>query len=149
MSQPTSAALQIRFPFLIIEGKAYATHQTLYQAQNQTAVSGACALNIVHDLLNLARKANPEKSQKTEPIIFSISTEGPVHEIWVHYMKIEEGHRSYQMKILKCSHMAVFNEVSAFMDMVENIVKWGCEAYLQTVIDDLKILWDAVQGGST
>ena len=36
---------RIRFPFLVVEGKSYATGETVFEAENQAAVSGACPLN--------------------------------------------------------------------------------------------------------
>ena len=80
-SEPTQRALHIRFPFLSVEGKAYATGNPVFHAQNQAAVSGACALKILHDLGDLACSANPGSHSKDRPIVFSICTEGPYHEL--------------------------------------------------------------------
>ncbi|KAF2136083.1 uncharacterized protein K452DRAFT_322661 [Aplosporella prunicola CBS 121167] len=41
------------FPFFVIEAKTAATQGTLYQAQNQASVSGACAINILRKLQQL------------------------------------------------------------------------------------------------
>src|SRR4051812_30366275 len=38
-SEPTQSSLGIQFPFLLVEGKAYATGKPIFDAQNQTAVS--------------------------------------------------------------------------------------------------------------
>lgn len=96
-SEPTQRSLVIRFPFLIVEGKSYATGQPVFDAQNQAAVAGACALKILHDLANLADGADPAKPtdqitpechlKKGHPLVFSICTEGPYHELWAHYTR--------------------------------------------------------------
>lgn len=81
-SEPTKAALGIRFSFLLVGGKSYATENPIYEAQNQAAVSGACSLNILHDLNDLVRKSNPGSYSKVQPIVFSVCTEGPIHRNW-------------------------------------------------------------------
>ena len=146
LSEPTSAVHEMRFPFLIIEGKSYATCRTIYEAQNQAAVSGACAVNILHDLSNFVNNVDPESLSKTTPIVFSITAEGPIHELWAHYMTMQGGgRRLYQMSIIQSCHMAIRREVFGFMETVENIVKWGCGEYLNNVADQLVTLWTAMQ----
>ena len=145
LSQPTTAVLGMRFPFLMVEGKAYATCRTIYEAQNQAAVSGACALNILHDLSNLVNNADSESLFKTTPIVFSIVTEGPVHELWAHYTTMQDGNRLYQMSIIRSCHMAIYGDVSGFVETVENIMKWGCGEHLENVADQLMTLWTAMQ----
>lgn len=43
---------RIRFLFLVVEGKSYATDETVFGAQNQAAVSGTYALKILLDRAN-------------------------------------------------------------------------------------------------
>ncbi|MCJ1463129.1 hypothetical protein MMC07_001734 [Pseudocyphellaria aurata] len=148
LSEPTTAVLEMRFPFLIVEGKSYATCRTIYEAQNQAAVSGACALNILHDLSNLSNlvnNANSESLSKTTPIVFSITTEGPIHELWAHYMTMQDGDRLYQMSIIQSCHMAIRRDVFGFMETVENILKWGCGEHLKNAADQLGTFWTATQ----
>ncbi|KAH6677671.1 hypothetical protein B0J14DRAFT_636334 [Halenospora varia] len=64
-SAPTKRPLDIRFPFLLVEGKSYATSNPIFDAQNQTAVSGACPLKVLHDLDDLANKPSREAVQRT------------------------------------------------------------------------------------
>lgn len=80
-SKPTPRALDIRFPFLPVESKAYATGNPVFDAQNQAAVSGACALNILHNLDKLARSADSGSPSDYQFMVFSVCTEGPYHEL--------------------------------------------------------------------
>lgn len=48
-----SQGLGLCFPFLIVEAKSGATGGNLFQAQNQAAVSGASAINILKSLEKL------------------------------------------------------------------------------------------------
>ena len=73
---PTQNFLDVRCPVLVIEGKAYATGETVFEAQNQAAVSGSCMLNLRKQPTNISHKlfSNPEDG-KTH-LAFSICTEG-------------------------------------------------------------------------
>lgn len=110
-SEPTQ--LQIRFPFFLVEGKSYATCRTIYEAQNQAAVSGACSLKILHDLDDLVRKFDPRSYSKRKPIVFSVCTEGPIHQLWIHYTMVEDGHgdgdgdRIYYMAQIKTCDVGI------------------------------------------
>lgn len=50
LSDPVYQGSGLCFPFLIVEAKSGATGGNLFQAQNQAAVSGACAVNILKSL---------------------------------------------------------------------------------------------------
>jgi hypothetical protein len=64
----TTQEVQIRFPFMPVEGKAYATGRTMYEAENQAAVSGACALGILHRLDGLVEKAGRQARSREEQV---------------------------------------------------------------------------------
>ena len=136
-SEPTQAALEIRFPFLVVEGKSYATSRTIYEAQNQAAVSGACSLNILHDLDDLASKANPRSHIKVQPIVFSICTEGPTHQLWAHYTTAVYGRRMYYSVVLKTCDMAVCSEIQGFLEWVDNVMNWGSSDHRERMADQL------------
>ena len=92
-SEPTRSSTGVRFPFLVVEGKSYTT--TVFEAENQAAVAGVCALKILRDLDGLAKKASAFKDVRTPgfqakpPLVFSISTQGPLHELWAHYTVVK------------------------------------------------------------
>ncbi len=139
-SEPTQRALKIRFPFLIVEGKSYATGKTVFDAQNQAAVSGACALKILHDLADLAHRADVSSGSQTEeahPLVFSICTEGPSHELWAHYTTVENGVRMFNMSILKTWHALLRDEVLRFLTAVDNVISWGSGDFLDDIVERL------------
>ena len=136
-SEPTQRALHIRFPFLSVEGEAYATGNPVFDAQNQAAVSGACALKILHDLDELACSANPGNSSKDQPIVFSICTEGPYHELWAHYTVIKDGVRTYNMVILKTCNAVLHSELLGFLVAVDNVMSWGAGEFLEKITRQL------------
>ena len=144
-SEPTQAALQIRFPFLLVEGKSYATSRTIYKAQNQAAVSGACSLKILHDLDDLVHKSDPGSYSKRQPIVFSVCTEGPIHQLWVHYTTEEDGDndgdRMYYMAQVKTCDVAICNHIPGFLEAVDNVMRWGSRKHKETIAEQLKTVW--------
>ncbi|MCJ1428894.1 hypothetical protein MMC29_006805 [Sticta canariensis] len=112
-SEPTQSSRQIRFPFFLVDGKSYATCRTLDEAQNQAAVSGAGSLKILHDLNDLVRKSDPRSYSKRQPIVFSVCTEGPIHQLWIHCTMVEDGHgdrdrdRIYYMAQIKTCDVGI------------------------------------------
>ncbi|KAF4235739.1 hypothetical protein CNMCM8980_003210 [Aspergillus fumigatiaffinis] len=97
ISDPHLTPLGLRFPFLIVEAKAGATGGNLYQAQNQAAVAGSTAVQIFETLsdLHCAQTLDQEYAGNIEGsnisvqhptgvmlhLAFSITTEGPIHEL--------------------------------------------------------------------
>ena len=132
-SEPTQRRLGIRFPFLIVEGKAYATGNPIFDAQNQAAVSGACALKILHDLDDLAGRAHQGNHSQGQPMVFSICTEGPIHELWAHYTTAEDGVRMYNMTILKTCNAVLHDELLRFLIAVDNVMTWAIGGFLDNI----------------
>ena len=136
-SEPTQRRLGIRFPFMPVEGKAYATSKPIFDAQNQAAVSGACALKILHNLDDLAARAHPESHSQGQPMVFSICTEGPIHELWAHYTTTEDGVRMYNMIILKTCNAVLHKELLKFLIAVDNMMSWAIGGFLDNITKQL------------
>lgn len=147
-SEPTQQITDMRFPFLVVEGKTYATVSSFFEAQNQVAVSGACALKILYDLDNVANRARPGSQSNDQPIIFSICTQGPYHELWAHYVLIKNGIRTYQMSILKTCNAALRDELLGFLKAVDNVIRWGTGALLDQISKQLGDVAKAAQGST-
>lgn len=144
-SEPTQRALQIRFPFLVIEGKSYATGKHIFDAENQAAASGACALKIQHDLNYLAQRASPSKDAPSQrphllakiPLVFSICTQGPFHELWAHYAIMEGNFREFYMAPIKTCRAPILDEVLQWLMWVDNVMTWGAGEFLEGVVERL------------
>ena len=103
ISDPHIDPSNLRFPYLIVEGKSGATCGNLYQAQNQAAVGGSTALQILKNLVELrdaqalddenqegfeeSRKSTEAMTSITSNMVFSVTTEGPIHELWLHFRR--------------------------------------------------------------
>lgn len=137
-SEPTSRPLEIRFPFLIVEGKSHATGKHIFEAQNQAAVSGACALKILHDLDELVDRASQgHSSTEDSRLVFSICTQGPFHELWAHYTVVVNGIRNFHMIPVQACRAPILKGVLEFLVMVDNVMSWGTGEFLDGIVERL------------
>lgn len=149
---PASRALDLAFPFAVVEGKAYSTGKQIFEAENQAAVSGACALKIQLCLDDLVKRATadpdatPTSTNISIPLVFSITTQGPTHELWVHYIDFEDGVRTFNSALLETSNGALLKTVEPFMVAVDSMCFWGCGSFLDSVMERLgKVARDEIR----
>ena len=141
-SDPTQRGLPLRFPFLIVEGKSHATGQHIFDAENQAAVAGACALKIQRDLDHLVELASrglePETSHRSEiPLVFSICTQGPFHELCAHYDSVVNEVREFHMTVIASCRAPIQAEVVRWLMVVDNVLTWGSKEFLDGVVNRL------------
>jgi hypothetical protein len=123
------------FPFAVVEGKAYSTGRQIFEAQNQAAVSGASALKIQ---LSLNKLVEGLSSHVSPPLFFSICTEGPHHELWVHFCLEDDGDTStFNMKLLMICNSVLLESVKDFIIALEYVLCWGTGKFLDSVVDRL------------
>lgn len=140
ISCPAQSALLLRFPSLVVEGKSYATGKSLYEAQNQAAVSGSMMLVIQHQLSELAGSKSPNS-----PLAFSICSEGPVMELWVHYNTSDASVRYFKIHFLQICHASAFNTVVEFFLAVLRIMRWAKLTLLDDIAEKLSGVWKSYQ----
>lgn len=135
---PTQQASGLVFPFAIVEGKAYSTGKQVFEAQNQAAVAGASGLKIQLSLNELVKRSTISSDAENQPpLFFSICTEGPYHELWVHYTHIEDDVREFNMKLLKICNGVLLEGVEDFLITVDNVLRWGTGQFLKSVVERL------------
>ena len=122
-SDPTQNFLNVRFPIVVIEGKAYATGKTVFEAQNQAAVSGACMVNL-QQLTDLFERVVSNTGSKKTHIAFSICTEGPQIEFWVHYALLEGYVRCHYMNIFRTCYGSLQGGLEDFLLDAERLMTW-------------------------
>jgi hypothetical protein len=104
-----------RFPFLVVESKGGAAGGNMIWAQNQAAVDGACALNILGDLQGVVTRivsrpdygqdaqgnTNEEQGEGDKPpaVLFSVTTEGPLF-VQALVKIVEWGKRGFRESVL-------------------------------------------------
>lgn len=116
LSDPHAAFMGMRFPFLIVETKGLSVHGNLVSAQNQAAIGGASMLRILKDL-----DETTDSHPTSPPLCFSIVTEGPAHELWVHF----EYEEAFHMEALKSWRMTRASDVEEFVRALVSIMEWG------------------------
>ena len=148
-SSPTQPALLIRFPSIVVEGKSYATGKNVYEAENQAARSGSCMLVVQHQLDDLTERLSPGSYQSREPLAFSICSEGPIMQLYVHYTTSVQGARFYNMHLLKICHATCPETVREFLMAVAGIMRWASSELLGDIAKQLLLVWKAAEQQTT
>lgn len=125
------------FPMLVVEGKSYSTGRCVFEAQNQAAVAGSCMMNIQRQLAKLTESVAPGSDQKKEPLAFSLCTEGPHMELWVHYTTSVDGTCKYNMSILQTCHASLPGGVVDFLITIDKVLSWAGSEFLNDVAEQL------------
>ncbi|PYI30358.1 hypothetical protein BP00DRAFT_487393 [Aspergillus indologenus CBS 114.80] len=154
ISDPHITPVGLRFPFLIVEAKAGATGGNLYQAQNHAAVGGSTALQIFSNLSGLqdARGLDDEGPGNREDstagsargadtdlhLAFSVTTEGPIHELWLHFQRSRE--EDFCMVCLGTWRTTLKDGSLDFLRHLSAVLRWGngeCKDNIVSVLQGL------------
>jgi hypothetical protein len=145
LSDPHAADMGIRFPFLIIEAKGLSLNGSLVSAQNQAAISGASMLTILKDLSHQAAcnassdpgvqtlDPNLTALSTTTTLCFSVVTEGPVHELWVHF----EHDGTFNMECLQSWRTTRERDAREFVQYLAQIMAWGKGRFKDCIVEKL------------
>ena len=130
--------MDLAFPFAVVEGKAYSTGKQIFEAENQAAVSAACALKIQLDLDAMVDRASTSSdttalSDTDPPLFFSVTTQGPIHELWVHWTVVEDSVRTFNAKLLDSCNALLLPRGEEFIGKLYNVCLWGSGRFLESV----------------
>ena len=145
ISSPTQPALLVRFPLLGVEGKAYGTGKSMFEAENQAAVSGTYMLIIQRELAKLTERRSPGSHQPKEPLAFSICHEGPDINLWVHYITWVRDVPKYNMHLLAHFHTTLRHTVKSFFIALLGVMVWASTELLDDIAAQLFLVWKATQ----
>jgi hypothetical protein len=118
-TDPHASTMGLHFPFLLFEAKGNAG---LFGAQNQAAVGAACMLRIL-DLISYS-----------DVVVWSVTTEGPIHELWSHYCNAEGTYQSVHMGLWRMTNV---EQAKAFVEVMAKILLWGSTVYTQRILQAL------------
>ncbi|PYH92039.1 hypothetical protein BO71DRAFT_411296 [Aspergillus ellipticus CBS 707.79] len=141
ISDPHVTPVGLRFPFLIVEAKAGATGGNLYQAQNQAAVGGSAALQILQNLRDLRENQDLGQTRSVSDIphlVFSITTEGPIHEIWFHFRRPDED--DFYMSCIGSWRTTLKYDSQNLVRHLQAILQWGNGDFRSDVLCVLQTL---------
>ncbi|PWY83799.1 hypothetical protein BO94DRAFT_599143 [Aspergillus sclerotioniger CBS 115572] len=133
ISDPHVTPSSLRFPFLMVEAKSGATGGNLYQAQNQAAVSGSSALRILQRFSDLHAQALDTESQASFYLALSITTDGPTHELWVHYQRPGEG-GFYMVCSIGSWRTTLKDSSFEFARLLSAVLRWGNDTLGETIL---------------
>lgn len=136
-SDPTVDYLDVQFPIQVVEGKAYATGKTIFEAENQAVVSGACMVNLQQQLIDLYESIFPNAEKSKTSFAFSVCTEGPVIKYWVNYSLVEEGFRMYYMNLLCICNGALNDTLEVLLMKWEQVMGWYEDVFLKDIAKKL------------
>jgi hypothetical protein len=131
---PAPRALDLAFPFAVVEGKAYSTGKQIFEAENQAAVSMACAHKILHCLDRMANRGTTITSR----VLFSITTQGPIHELWAHWTVVKAGVSVFESKLWDSWNALVLERAKDFIAKLNGVCVWGTGPFLKTVVEPLR-----------
>lgn len=128
LSDPHATQGDMRFAFLIIEAKGLATNGNLIGAQNQAAGGGSCAIRL------LASLAAQDPEADAPRIVFSCTTEGAIHEIWIHFQAVDEDkNMKQQMVCIGAWRTTLDRHADEFVAALAAILCWGVEVFLPQI----------------
>ncbi|KIW41469.1 uncharacterized protein PV06_07024 [Exophiala oligosperma] len=140
---PSRGPMGYWFPTLVIETKAHSTGRTPFEAENQAAVSACYVIKALQRFADSYIEAvqgssgPPPPCGRESPLVFSITSCGPLLQLWVHYALMEDNRTLYYMNILKSCHACVVSELEAFLSMVEQLMAWNKKEVLPEVTKQL------------
>ena len=144
---PLQPIVPICFPLLVVEGKSYSTGKTVFEAQNQAAVSGAYMTDLQHSVARFTESTCHGSYQNKEPLAFSICSEGPMLQLWVHHTTLVDDVRIYTMNIIKACHASQFpslrDGVRDFFEAVDGVMRWATSELLDDITEQLALVWKA------
>ncbi|KAJ6284638.1 hypothetical protein J3E71DRAFT_266516 [Bipolaris maydis] len=138
LSDPHTAAMGLRFPFLIAETKGLSLNGGLVAAQNQAAIGAACMLKILDDLENQAALPTKSASPAEPRLCFSVTTEGPVHELWVHF-KLGEATHMHNIRTWRTTHAP---HVRDLVSCLIRILNWAKDDFMVKIREKLNAVPD-------
>lgn len=144
ISDPHITLLGLRFPFLIVEAKAAATGGNLDQAQNQAAVSGSTALRILKNMSDLNQESqegieigNQLEQEFKLKLAFSVTIEGPIHELWLHFRTSNE---DFCMACVGAWRTTLKDGSMGLLRHLFAVLKWGDADFRNTIVSTLQLV---------
>ncbi|KAI5309976.1 hypothetical protein KEM55_002012 [Ascosphaera atra] len=146
IGDPHASEQLLRFPFLIVELKASATGGNLYQAQNEAAVGGSSALQILRGLLELYHVHLKEEGgdgcqlekETHAKVVFSVTTEGPIYELWLHFQR---SNGDFCMACIGAWRITLRDGALGFLSHLSAILRWGNGAFRNTVTNAIRQIY--------
>lgn len=137
VSDPHVTSQYCVFPFLTVETTVAGTGGNLYQAQNRAAVNGAIALNLLVSASDYATELGRPIPRDMRSVVFSVTSEGPVHELWLHWAQTSQNKRC--MACIGTWRTTLENHALDFMRHLSAVMMWGNDKIRTRILDIFRI----------
>lgn len=101
--------------------------------------------NLQHMLAELTDSASPGYKEYEKPLAFSICTEGPYIELWVHYTISENGIRLYYMNAMNICHASLLSKVIELLVMVDSVMSWASVDHVNDIAKQLVFILETAR----
>ena len=135
-SDPTQHFLDVRFPIIIIElhdGENPLRGREPSCCFRKLYAHSPTAMETLYKDVVLDSKAEGDKS----PLAFSLCTQGPIMELWVHHIVSEDEITEYHMNLIATCHGSIPSELERFLVQMDCLIQWYKNEYLGTIADQL------------
>ena len=93
--------------------------------------------NLQHQLADFTERVAPRSYRSKPPLAFSVCSEGPTLELWVHYTTSLADVREYNINIVRSCHASLLKEVTEFLMAVDNVMNWAIVDFVDDVVEQL------------
>lgn len=137
LSDPHASQGDLLFVFLIFETKGLTTSGNLIGAQNQAAGAGTCAIRVLESLAAQAPEVNVPR------IVFTVTTEGAIKELWVNYSLWKEDKQEwhYYMTCLGAWRTTFSDGAEQFVKAIAAICLYGAKEFFPQIKQVLDSIW--------
>ncbi|GKZ37611.1 hypothetical protein AbraIFM66950_009228 [Aspergillus brasiliensis] len=154
ITDPHATPLRIHFPFLILETTSH-VDGSLYQAQNKAALCGSRAIRIMEAFSDYHKSystyieesslsyGTPDPDGLPVNLAFSVTTQGPHWELWVHYRRATStASNSFVMVCIRSGMLNIMDDCLVLVRHLFDIMKWGSVVFaakIKTMLREIDI----------
>lgn len=88
-------------------------------------------------LASLHDSVIPTPRDRNGPLAFSICTQGPIMELWIHHIVPVKGAPEYHMIFLAACHCSLSDDLELFLVKFDKVISWYKNDFLGEVADQL------------
>ncbi|KAK5241839.1 hypothetical protein LTR90_006908 [Exophiala xenobiotica] len=87
--------------------------------------------------------------ENKQPLAFSVTYEGPIMLLWLHYITWLENARFYNMHVLSICHTTIQSTTREVFGALAGVMRWASTEFLDDVGAQLLLVWKAANRQTT
>ncbi|OJJ38805.1 hypothetical protein ASPWEDRAFT_57408 [Aspergillus wentii DTO 134E9] len=137
ISDPYITPLGLRFPFLIVEAKAVGGSTALQIFKNLSDLNDVQDLDeVIQEIIEDSPGSAQGLSDSIVHLAFSVMTEGPIHELWLHFQRAKE--EDFSMVCLGTWRTTLRDGSLNFLRHLLAVSRWGNGALKNGIVSILE-----------